>query len=880
MFYLMDTLKKHAQRLPDIVSNTRALQPSAQELNQLLQLQRDLLEKITLDRPLCALLDQLCKSVEQLIPNSRVAVMLLDQGTGYLNIVSAPGIPDTFHAQINRLTPGPFSRSAGSAVYSDQPVFCADTHTSPLWAEAQHLAQELNIRACWSYPLHNSDRHTAGSISVAIPTAGSPTPYQARVLESAAYIASIAISLYLNRLSLKDSEQQLRHIAASVPGVVFQLHFDHPLPAFSYVSEGISTLCGLSVNEVLLNSRALWRHIHRDDRQAVIHLFQQPTTARTPWHLECRILNQTGDDRWVLLSATPEWDEGQLKRLNGMLLDISREKESAARLELAGIAFASTSEGILVADQHNHIIEANRAYCEITGYTHQELVGKQPHMLAPGRYEKQDLETIYSTVRKTGAWQGELWNRRKNGAIYPQWLNINAVYDQNNVLSHYVHVIADVSNVKESEAKLRYMSQHDTLTDLPNRQLFRILLEHALSGAPEQPLAVLMIDLDRFKFVNETLGHQAGDQLLLLVTERLQGALSDDVLLARVGGDEFAVMLSNCQHPGIAEQMAIVLQAALEPPLDLNGQNFFTTASIGISLYPNHGCDSDTLLKNADTAVHQAKEHGRNHAALYHPERTEMIAQWVRLEPEIRNALHHHQFVLHYQPQWDSRSSTVTGVEALLRWQHPEEGLISPALFLPIVEEIGLMKAVGNWVLEQACAQAALWARKGIPLRVAVNIAGQQLISDDFVDYVTALLQKYQLPADLLEFEIVETIAMQHADAARPVLETLRNLGIRLALDDFGTGYSSLSYLKMLPVQKLKIDQSLIRETPHAPQDTAITRAVIALGHSLEMTVCAEGVESHEQRNFLAREGCDQLQGFLLSRPLTVQALDQWRKTL
>lgn len=873
----MGTQKKQPRRMPEPLSSARPLQPNPQELNQLLQLQRDLLEKITLDRPLSSLLDQLCEAVEKLIPDSQVVVMLLDQGTGYLNIVSAPSIPDSLHARINHLSPGPFSRTAGSAVYADQPVFCADTLTSPLWADALTLAEDLNIRACWSYPLHNSDRHTAGSISVASSTPGSPTPYQARVLESAAYIASIAISLYLNRLSLKDSEQQLSHIAASVPGVVFQLHFDPLLPAFSYVSEGITALCGLSVDEVLLNSRALWRCIHPDDRQAVINLFQQPITAQIPWHLECRILNAANAERWVLLSATPEWDGTQLKRLNGILLDISREKESAARLELAGIAFASTSEGILVSDQHNHIIEANRAYCEITGYGHEELIGKQPHMLAPGRYEKQDLETIYSTVRKTGVWQGELWNRRKNGAIYPQWLNINAVYDQNNTLSHYVHVIADVTNVKESEAKLRYMSQHDTLTDLPNRQLFRILLEHALSSAPDQPLAVLMVDLDRFKFVNETLGHQAGDQLLLLVKQRLKSVLSDDVLLARVGGDEFAILLNQCPHQGVAEQMAIVLQSALESPLDLNGQNFFTTASIGISLYPAHGFDSDTLLKNADTAVHQAKEHGRNHAALYQPERTEMIAQWVRLEPEIRNALERHQFVLHYQPQRDCDTGQITGVEALIRWQHPQEGLLSPALFLPIVEEIGLMKAVGNWVLEKACAQAAMWAKENRPLRIAVNIAGQQLISDDFVEFVKSLLHKYQLSADLLEFEVVETIAMQHADAARPVLEALRQLGIHLALDDFGTGYSSLSYLKMLPVQKLKIDKSLIREIPQGSQDTAITRAVIALGHSLNMTVCAEGVESQEQRLFLEHEGCDQLQGFLFSQPMTVEALAKWR---
>ena len=854
-------------------------QPTVQDLNRLLILQRDLLEKITLNLPLKAVLDGLCLEVEKIVGSCQVFIMILDN-RGYLDLLSAPSISEENTELFNRLAPGPNAGSSGTAVFSDQPVFVINTQTDSRWGHYQKLAYTNNIGACWSYPLHESAHKAIGSISIASEYPRSPSTFDARLLESAAHIAGIAISRHVSHTNLQNSEQRLSHIASSIPGVVLQTEFDiNNKPFFTYVSEGIKKLCGIESTEARKHFNPVWKRLHIDDRATIKSALQSKQHNDSLWTMECRLRDANGKIKWIHLASTPEWDEQKsLKRINSIVLDITSEKEANARLELAGIAFASTNEGIMVADKDNLIVDVNRAYCEMTGYSREELIGTSPSILSSGRHEANFFHNIEDTIKKQGFWQGELWNRRCNGAIYPQWLNINAVLNNQGELTHYVSVSADVSNIKESEAKLRHMSQHDALTDLPNRQLYKVLLDHAIEhNLEDQHTAVLMIDLDRFKHVNETMGHQAGDQLLIQVARRLRNVIADSHLLARVGGDEFAIMIENCPHQGEAERVAMRIVSALETAVDLDGHNFFTTASIGITLYPQHGFDSETLIKNADAAVHQAKDDGRNNYAFYQPEQTHVIEQWVRLEPELRRALALDQFRVFYQPQIDAVSGKISGVEALLRWQHPTDGLMPPGMFLPIIEEIGLMNQVGDWVLEQACAQAAAWKKAGYPrFRIAVNIAGQQVLNHSLVSTVTDLLSKYDMDPDQLELEIVENIVMKYDDAAQPVLNELRNLGVRLALDDFGTGYSSLSYLKMLPVQKVKIDQSLVRDIPDDPNDEAIAKAIIALSHSLNLSVCAEGVETEEQKTFLRNQNCDQLQGYLISRPIPAAELTLW----
>lgn len=876
----MDALNNLKTSLPqEQAQASRDSQPTVQDLNRLLLLQRDLLEKITLNLPLKEVLDGLCLEVEEIVGSCHVFIMILNKHEN-LDILSAPSIPKEQQQSFNHLTPSSNARSCGTAVFSDQPVFVSNIRTDNRWKGYKQFAQLSNIGACWSYPLHESANKALGSISIASPLPRSPSTFHARLLESAAHIAGIAISRHLSHKNLQNSEQRFTRIASSIPGVVLQTEFDSSYkPYFTYVSEGIKNLCGINPTEARQHFIQVWKRLHKDDQITIKAFLKNIQNKNSLWTIECRLFDSKGKMKWIHLASTPEWDEQKnLKRINSIAMDITSEKEAHAQLELAGIAFASTNEGIMVADKNNIIVDVNRAYCEITGYSRDELIGTSPALLSSGRHEPNFFHEIKKTINEQGFWQGELWNRRSNGAVYPQWLNINAAYNSKGELTHYVNVAADITKIKESEAKLRHMSQHDALTDLPNRQLYKVLLDHAIKHNQEgQHTAVLMIDLDRFKHVNETMGHQAGDQLLMQVARRLRNVIADSHLLARVGGDEFAIMIENCQHQGEVERVAMRIVTALEDAVDLDGHNFFTTASIGITLYPEHGFDSETLIKNADTAVHQAKDDGRNNYAFYQPEQTQVIEQWVRLEPDLRRALALDQFRVFYQPQIDARTGKISGVEALLRWQHPVDGLMPPGMFLPIIEEIGLMNQVGNWVLEQACAQAAEWKKAGYPIfRISVNIAGQQILSQSLVSTISTLLIKYDMEPDQLELEILENIVMKHADAAQPVLNKLRDLGVRLALDDFGTGYSSLSYLKMLPVQKVKIDQSLVRDIPDDPNDEAIAKAIIALSHSLNLSVCAEGVETEEQKAFLRKENCDQLQGYLISRPIPAAELTQW----
>ena len=854
-------------------------QPGTQDLNRLLQLQRDLLSRIALLEPLETILHSLCSEVEKLIPESHVFVMKshADQS---MTLLCAPTIKPQYHIHLRNQRVDPNAPPWGRAVFVKAPEFESHTSSNRPKKAGYSLFERLKAQSCWSYPLYESADQVSGSFTILRTPLGFPSPLEARIHESAAHIASIALSKHQHTQFLQASERRFSNIVSSIPGVVMQTEFDEERrPYFSYVSDGIKPLFGISAQDAMNQFDLVWDHLHHD-AQSTLRAYRRATHAKNKlWTAECRLTDVQGNQKWIYIASTPEWGENRsLIKINSILLDVTQEKETQAQLELAGIAFASTSEGIMVTDNKNRIVNINRAYCEMTGFKAHELLGRSPSIFSTGACDRRKFNTIFETLLSDGYWQGEVWGRRRTGEHYPQWLNITVVYNEHGIITHFVSVAADLSNVKESEARLRYMSQHDTLTDLPNRDLFKKLLDHAISEAGNsQRIAVLMIDLDRFKYINDTFGHQEGDQLLIQVSRRVRKALGDKGLLARVGGDEFTIMISPCSHQGEAERIASTVISTLEQPFRLKDHQIYANASIGMALYPDHGFDSTTLIKNADTAVHKAKESGRNKYACYRKEHSQFFEQWMRLEPDLRQALSQDQFRVFYQPQIDAMTGQLSGVEALLRWEHPTQGLMSPGEFLTIIEELGLMVKVGSWVIEQACAQAAKWRKAGFPyFKVAVNIAGQQILTKGLVDWVSQMLTKYDISPAQLELEIVENIVVKHADEVTPVLNALKDMGISLALDDFGTGYSSLSYLKMLPIQKVKIDQSLVRDIPTDSNDEAIARAVIALGHSLNLCVCAEGVESKEHQIFLRREGCDQLQGYLISRPVPAEALNSW----
>lgn len=557
-------------------------------------------------------------------------------------------------------------------------------------------------------------------------------------------------------------------------------------------------------------------------------------------------------------------------------------------LRQAATVFESTREGVIITDLDARILTVNRAYTEITGYTEAEVRGQNPRLQQSGRQEPSFYQELWASLKNSGHWQGEIWNRRKSGEIYPQLLSISVVYDSQNQPSHYVGVMTDISQLKQSEAQLEHLVHYDPLTHLPNRRLVQSRLQHALERAERQGqrVAVLFLDLDRFKNVNDSLGHPAGDELLTALAHRLTERLREDDTVGRLGGDEFLILLENIAEPEDAANVAQTIIKLLEKPFTLTTSRAHVTdalleagvtcshevyigVSVGISLFPDDGHTVTELIKHADVALYQSKEQGRNTYRFYTPTLTAAANERLALEGRLHRALANEEFVLHYQPQFNTQNGTLIGCEALVRWQSPEEGMISPLRFIPIAEETGQIVALGDWVLRAACIQGKRWLDAGFPpLTIAVNLSGRQLQQRDLVSRIATILRETQLPAHWLKLELTESMIMGGGEQAVELLHALKALGPKLSIDDFGTGYSSLAYLKRFPIDELKIDQGFVRDIPGDQNDMEIAATIIAMARNLRLKVIAEGVETQEQLDFLVRQGCYACQGYFFARPM------------
>ncbi len=559
---------------------------------------------------------------------------------------------------------------------------------------------------------------------------------------------------------------------------------------------------------------------------------------------------------------------------------LQREHAQAReQLRLAERAFQSTAEGIIVTDVEGRILSVNPAFEEITGYRAEEVLGKNPRLLQSGRQGESFYRDMWATLTEVGHWRGEIWNRRKDGEIYPQWNTISVVRDRGGQVTHFVGIFSDISHAKSAQEKIDFLAHHDALTGLPNRSLFRERLMHALSRhrRDQAAVALLFIDLDRFKNVNDTLGHPAGDELLVQASRRMRGVIRDSDTLARIGGDELLLLLEDCVGPQDAATVARKLLGVLKAPMTVSGHELVMTASIGISLYPGDGEDADTLIQHADRAMYEAKQQGRNSFQFFTPALTAGAFERLVMESALRGAAERAELVLHYQPQLDLASGALAGVEALVRWQHPELGLLGPDRFIPLAEEIGVIDEIGTWVLGSACQQLVAWEAAGLRIpRVSVNLSVKQFEDQRKVSQLVEAVQASQLAPSRVELEVTESMLMRDPERSGSVLTSLKESGVGLAVDDFGTGYSSLAYLKRLPLDRLKIDRSFVRDIGRDKNDEAIVRAVIALAKSLGLATVAEGVEGPHQASFLRREGCDLAQGYLYTPPLPAADLAQW----
>ncbi|OZY59673.1 GGDEF domain-containing protein [Pseudomonas lundensis] len=584
---------------------------------------------------------------------------------------------------------------------------------------------------------------------------------------------------------------------------------------------------------------------------------------------------------WVCVSAGLIFvARARLFSFLGMGARLKRQRQDQERLRQAAVVFDCTREGVLVSDHNGVIVHVNPALVKITGYAPDEVLGQRPNMFKSGHHGPEFYQAVFESLEKTGEWHGEIWNRRKSGEIYPQWQTIRPVRDSQDRVSHYVAVFSDISAIKNTQTELMRLAHHDPLTDLPNRLLFTDRAEQALAYAQRHKsgCALLMIDLDHFKIINDSMGHNVGDLLLKAVGERLTAVFGKGFTVARLGGDEFAVLVETCtqvaQAAGFAQQVLEVMKGAFI----IETHQLFISASVGISLYPNDALNAEQLLRNADSALFKAKSAGREGYALYTEELTAHAQYRIEVASDLRRALEQHELRVYFQPVHDLTSSRMVGVEALVRWQHPQRGLVAPGEFIPIAERTGLIAEIDAWVLEQACWQMCQWQAAGVELSfVAVNISSRLFARPELYQLVSTVLTDTGLNPALLELEVTESAVMDNSEVALEQMHRLRELGLRLAIDDFGTGFSSLLRLKRLPVQKLKIDQGFVAGLPSDDDDVAIVRAVIALAQSMGMQVHAEGIEYVEQAQFLLDHHCDLGQGYWFGRPVPAHALD-WQR--
>lgn len=725
---------------------------SMEEQNQLLTLQRAILESVARGADHMEVINQICRLEESLLTNAFSSVMLMDDNNTLLNVYAAPSLTAAQIDKINGLRPSPGGGSCGNVIYQQKVQYVSNTLTDERWQDIRHLAHEFNVKACWSIPIFSAENKVIGTFALSSFEHREPSQFHRMLLE----IGSSIIGIVLNRNKYQESLRQFEKV------------------------------------------------------------------------------------------------------------------------------FEGSEQGIMVTDVRHVILSVNPAFTKMLGFTLDDVKGKTPKVLSSGLHDPGFYRSMWESVSHFGHWRGEIWNRRKNGEVFPEWLSITEVKNEAGEVSHYVGTFSDISDLKSAQKEIQYLSSHDALTGLPDIALFRDRLENAVSiaTAANSKIGLLALNLDNFKFLNDSLGYASGDKLLRLFAERLKACLRDTDSICRHGGDEFIILLNNMQDDDSISYIVDTLLNEISSPFAFAGSNISTSCSVGVAVYPTDGNDFEKLFGRARKAMSQAKGEGRNTARFFTEKLNNDSLHYLNIAYGLREALAHHQFELHYQPQISLNSAQVIGAEALIRWHHPQNGLQPPAQFISIAEQTGLIVEIGEWVIEEACRQAMEWQKSGLPaLSMAVNVSAVQFRRGNLAKVIIKALEKTGLNPQLLELELTESILLEDIDHLLAQLDVLKQLGVKLAIDDFGTGYSSLAYLKKFNIDRLKIDQSFVRDISTDPNDAAIVRAIVQMAHTLNLDVIAEGVEDEAMLKHVRESGCDEVQGYLFSKPLPAQAFEAFIKS-
>ena len=669
----------------------------------------------------------------------------------------------------------------------------------------------------------------------------------------------------LTEQARRQSEERLRIIYDASPAVISVSRLEDG--RFLDVNPAFLRTGGWTREEVISRTSfdlGVW--VDAGDRAKIVKSVREMGAIRD---LELSFRMKSGEQRRLLCSV----ERIRIEDVDCLLLvgqDITERKKAETLMQKLSRALEQTADAVQITDRNGVIEYVNPTFEQVTGYTSAEAVGRKTNLLKSGRQGPGFYDNLWKTILAGEVFNDVFINRRKDGSLYYEEKTITPLKDADGQIAHFVATGKDITERMQTQERLAYMAQHDPLTELPNRTLLLDRLKQSLAGARwrNRRTAVLFVDLDRFKTINDTLGHEVGDRLLQQLAARFQASVREGDTVARFGGDEFVILLDDVASEDDVAGVAQKVLQALTPPFQVDHQTLYVTASIGVSLFPNDGEDATALLKNADIAMYRAKEMGKNTYQFYSADMSARAFERLTLESSLRRALDRNEFRLYYQPQVDVETGVIIGVEALLRWQHPEFGLVMPSDFIPLLEETGLIVPAGEWVLRTACAQLAAWHAQGWRrLRLSVNLSPRQLQAQDLTAVVKRALDSFDGDPARLELEITEGVLVRHAPATVEALEALDALGVRMAVDDFGTGYSSLSYLRRLPIDTLKIDRVFVRDIPLDPDDSAITAAIVALAQSLKLEMIAEGVENAAQRDFLLGQGCRVMQGYLFSRP-------------